>query len=291
MELGRPLVFVTFFTLFATTSALAQTAGGTINGHVVDRSTGTPVPAALIEIIPTKRRTLTDSLGSFQFRNMPPGSYTLSVSALGYLGNIAPVTHGRDVIVSVTPEPVPLPAIVALARGRTTQLRGATWKVFGRAELLAAGDIPVAQFINWKAHFVSRPCHTVSYYNDFIVEDDKIIQVRPDMPVEFTAEDCVLGPKGSFAPVLVTLDGQPYKYSSETWAHQTWDLGRLEVVYQYSANSYPFNRPFVLVRMFSLSYIARTAAHASRSCENVVGADTTANRRLEELCRQPVTRP
>lgn len=259
----------------------SQSPRDSLTGRLLDQVTGAPIRAGVVQLTKTKRRVLTDSLGHFVIAEVPAGTYTLIASALGYRETVGLGSPGVPVVLRVTPEPVPLPAITALTHARERHVRGATLKLFGRAELLAAGDIPMAQFVRWKAPFHTRMCHTLPFYNDFIRGTDR----RPEMPAEWMGEECITGPQAGFAPVRVMMDGEPLRYSSELWSHQTWDLGRVEVLYQYmSATNYPFNRPFVLIRMYSLPYLARTAARTSHLCQNIWSADTISDLRLAELC-------
>jgi hypothetical protein len=277
--------------LLDASSAVAQSPAESLSGQLLDKTTGTPIPAGVIELTRTKRRVLTDSLGRFAFRDVPAGPHALAASALGYRQTITVATAGTPVVVFVTPEPVPLPAIVALSRARKGHVRGATLKVFGRAELLAAGDIPVAQFVNWKAHLFTQPCHTLPYFNESRPRGTwHYADTRPEMPMEWIGEECIRGLQGVFAPLRVMIDGEPIRYSSESWAHQTWDLGRVEVVYQYSTAA-PYGGPFAVIRLYSLPYLARTAARISRLCEHITSADTLADRHLADLCAVGTSRP
>ena len=84
-------------------SARAQSGvqGGSITGIVIDSATGKPVGEAVVTVSqrPTQgaagtssaRRQLTDEAGRFAFRDCAPGSYTLSVTKLGYF----PGGYGR----------------------------------------------------------------------------------------------------------------------------------------------------------------------------------------------------
>ena len=66
------------------TGALAQFAGGTIRGTLVDGS-GHPVAGALVRAEGQQRsvRTTSDGAGRFAFAVLPPGTYTVSATAAG----------------------------------------------------------------------------------------------------------------------------------------------------------------------------------------------------------------
>jgi outer membrane cobalamin receptor len=66
--------------LFAIHIAVAQ---GTLTG-VITNSENTPLPDANIFIQSLQRGTSADKLGRFQFRNIPPGDYNVTVSNIGY---------------------------------------------------------------------------------------------------------------------------------------------------------------------------------------------------------------
>jgi hypothetical protein len=58
--------------------------GGTIRGMVLDDSTGTPLTTRGVYLKSTNCFTATDSSGSFEFRKVPPGRFSVAVANLGY---------------------------------------------------------------------------------------------------------------------------------------------------------------------------------------------------------------
>ena len=59
-------------------------ANGTITGSVMDSHTGEPLPGANITIVGTTLGTTTGLDGKFELANVPPGTYDLKVSFMGY---------------------------------------------------------------------------------------------------------------------------------------------------------------------------------------------------------------
>ena len=68
--------------LFAPFVLLAH--GGTIKGLVVDAQTNTELPGATVRIDNPPLATATNELGIFSFHDLPGGSYTLSITLVGY---------------------------------------------------------------------------------------------------------------------------------------------------------------------------------------------------------------
>ncbi len=69
---------------------------GEIHGTIYQQDLKKPITSAQVRIVETGQRIRTDVNGEFQFRNLPPGKYTLAANASRYL----PPT---DVTVTVTP--------------------------------------------------------------------------------------------------------------------------------------------------------------------------------------------
>ena len=69
---------------------------GEIHGTIYQQDLKKPITSAQVRIVETGQRIRTDANGEFQFRNLPPGKYTLAANASRYL----PPT---DVTVTVTP--------------------------------------------------------------------------------------------------------------------------------------------------------------------------------------------
>src|SRR5690554_4893059 len=62
--------------------ALAQT--GKISGQVTDASTGEPLPGVNVVIAGTTTGATTDPDGYYTILNVPPGTYSLRASFIGY---------------------------------------------------------------------------------------------------------------------------------------------------------------------------------------------------------------
>lgn len=68
----------------------------TVTGKVTDINNQANLKGAQVEIVETGQKTATDDLGRFRFPQVHPGTYTLSVSYLGYTDNSARVVVESD---------------------------------------------------------------------------------------------------------------------------------------------------------------------------------------------------
>lgn len=59
-------------------------AQATVTGRVTEAQTGKPLPGVNVFLSDTMRGTATDSLGQYTLRNIPPGSYELVASMVGF---------------------------------------------------------------------------------------------------------------------------------------------------------------------------------------------------------------
>ncbi len=80
------LLLVLTCVIFVHTSFAGIT--GKVSGKVVDASSGEPLPGANIVIENTQRGAASDLNGEFIIINIPPGTYTLRVSMMGYKSQI-----------------------------------------------------------------------------------------------------------------------------------------------------------------------------------------------------------
>jgi len=110
-----PLIFALIFH-----AAVAQTA--VVRGRVVEARTGTPLPGANVLLQGTLLGMATDGEGSFLFDAVPPGSYTLSCSMVGYgreeIAGLA-VRQGETLELTVELTPVAIqtaPVVVTASR-------------------------------------------------------------------------------------------------------------------------------------------------------------------------------
>lgn len=81
-----------FFILLSFTLSYSQSPAGTIKGTVT--AEGTSLELAVVALLKTDHSVTTDSLGSFELKNIPAGKYQIRVSYVGY------ENHQQQIIVS-----------------------------------------------------------------------------------------------------------------------------------------------------------------------------------------------
>jgi Ca-activated chloride channel family protein len=85
LSLAAPIILVLTVCLLAAFLVVGAAGNtGQITGRVVDLSTGLPLPFATVRVLGTAMGAPTDAHGSFTILNVPPGTYTLRVSFVGY---------------------------------------------------------------------------------------------------------------------------------------------------------------------------------------------------------------
>ena len=102
---------------------LAAQDAGVVEGTVVEKGSGEPVPGATVILADPERRALTDPEGGFRIEGVTPGARRLRVEVLGYHGHEELVeVGGEGVRVEVALERRPLGLQEVVATG--TPLRG-----------------------------------------------------------------------------------------------------------------------------------------------------------------------
>lgn len=79
---NKKLLLLFFIYLF-TPSLIAQNKNSTLEGIIMDKSSGSPLPGATLFIEETRNGYITDDSGRFKF-SLPKGDYSLIVSFVGY---------------------------------------------------------------------------------------------------------------------------------------------------------------------------------------------------------------
>lgn len=79
----RNFLFLASYWLLTAMLAVAQTAPGSITGSVQD-SAGAVFVSAKVDLQPSQREVATDGNGLFRFTNLAPGTYTVTVSYVGF---------------------------------------------------------------------------------------------------------------------------------------------------------------------------------------------------------------
>src|SRR2546428_6091373 len=94
--------------LFAPTLAYSASL---LRGRVLDAQTGEAIPSARVRIASPPAETAAGSAGEFSFFNLPPGTYEVEASRVGYTAERRAVTVGADTVAvefRLEPRPVPV---------------------------------------------------------------------------------------------------------------------------------------------------------------------------------------
>jgi outer membrane receptor protein involved in Fe transport len=106
---------------------------GEINGRVVDASTGEPLPGANVQIPGSSIGTTANTSGMFALKNLPPATYTLRVSYIGYQTRGAMVTVSANAVARVDfalePETIEMAQVVVTASREPEEIQNAVVSV------------------------------------------------------------------------------------------------------------------------------------------------------------------
>src|ERR1700749_4490567 len=83
LTLKKPIITKLFFCLLFLL-ACVQVRAGNIKGQVLDNHTGEPIVGCTVKIDGTNFKTITGLDGSYTFKHIPAGSYTITISSLSY---------------------------------------------------------------------------------------------------------------------------------------------------------------------------------------------------------------
>ncbi len=84
MTFRKVTMFLLLFSLFLAYWPALAGVTGKITGKVIDKQTGEPLPGVNIILVGTTLGAATDANGNYVILNVPPGTYTLRASFIGY---------------------------------------------------------------------------------------------------------------------------------------------------------------------------------------------------------------
>ena len=67
-----------------------------INGKIIDKETGETLAGVLVEIGGTDEKVYSDFDGKFEFKNVMPGTYDISISYISYQKNVLKVVKAES---------------------------------------------------------------------------------------------------------------------------------------------------------------------------------------------------
>lgn len=139
----RLLTLASLFALFLPLPALSQ--AGEARGRVVDASTGEGVADATVRVEggSLARTIVADGEGHWRLTGLPAGSYELEIGRIGYSPastRFSLPLAGGPVVTALTPDALPLDALIVTASRRLQRLADApvTTELIGRREIEAA---------------------------------------------------------------------------------------------------------------------------------------------------------
>jgi len=73
-----------FVLLIISFNGVTQNNTQTIRGVITEKLTQTPIPGATIQILSLQKGVVSDSLGRFSLKNIPPNRYEIRISSVGF---------------------------------------------------------------------------------------------------------------------------------------------------------------------------------------------------------------
>lgn len=123
----QKVIYLFLSLMLMSISVSAQTGGGRITGVVIDDSGEEPLPGTTIFIEELKKGIATNEHGDFSFSDIPTGTYTLTVSFMGYRTQTRKVTAGNErgskIIIRLKADSKSLDEVVVMGKSEARKIR------------------------------------------------------------------------------------------------------------------------------------------------------------------------
>lgn len=123
----QKVIYLFLSLMLMSISVSAQTGGGRITGVVIDDSGEEPLPGTTVFIEELKKGIATDEQGDFSFSDIPTGTYTLTVSFMGYRTQTRKVTVGNErgskIIIRLKADSKSLDEVVVMGKSEARKIR------------------------------------------------------------------------------------------------------------------------------------------------------------------------
>jgi hypothetical protein len=174
----RPVCYLLlYFILFINSSVSAQ-AHYTLSGTVADEK-GQPVKSATVFISGTEKITITDDAGRFTFYRIEAGTFTVSVSMLGYFPYAENIlVKNSDVSVSITLQ-VKTTMLKEVVIGGNAKIRKLSYEVFKKAFLGTSANGKQCVILNPNViNFTNKKGVLLADADEFLIVENKNLGYR-----------------------------------------------------------------------------------------------------------------
>ena len=182
-----------------------------ITGKITD-APSKPIPGAVIHLLNTNQETVSDSLGSYIFRNITPGKYIVSVSASGYASldeEVLVGVAGRELNEQLTVNSIRLGAAIVTAEKKEEALQKIPLSV------TAISSAQVREYRLWHSKDISAIVPNL--YSDNSGDDRNVTSIRGITTT-------------SYDPAIATYIDGVDQFSLDTYIAGLNDIQRVEVL-------------------------------------------------------------
>ena len=208
----------------------------TLRGVVVDGLRGDSLPNAIVLLVDDKRGMLSDSLGRFEFRNVPVGPQLLAIKQYGYaeVNLDIDVVQGQDAVrIELKPGPLALEGFTIVADHLATMNKtlrnrrnayGRSVQALEQERLTSSGALSVTEFLQTEGSLNLVSCSTSDRPGDCVMR-----RGRATEPRVYIDEAPIIGGLdflASFRPYELYLI-EVYSSGLEVRAYTHWYMERM----------------------------------------------------------------
>jgi iron complex outermembrane receptor protein len=223
---------------------------GMLSGIIQDQNQA-PVRSATIHIWNTDRWTISDDRGSFRFDQVPPGLYTLEISAVGFASisrqvEVAPLP-GSQLLIRLSPAGTQLDEVLVTAQKKEENLQ----QVPASISSLSARDISAYRL--WQSSDLTGIISNLAVANPG--DGRNVISVRGITTT-------------SYDPAVVTYIDGVSQFSLDTYIPQLFDVERIDVLKGPQGTLYGRNAMGGVINIITKNPVDRSSLSVTLSAGN-----------------------